>query len=34
VRIAVRTGVNGGEVITGDASRGEGFITGDAVNVA
>jgi class 3 adenylate cyclase/tetratricopeptide (TPR) repeat protein len=33
VRIAVRTGVNSGEVITGDASRGEGFITGDAVNV-
>jgi predicted ATPase/class 3 adenylate cyclase len=34
VRIAVRTGVNSGEVITGDPSRGEGFITGDAVNVA
>jgi class 3 adenylate cyclase len=34
VRIAVRTGVNSGEVITGDPSRGEGFITGDVVNVA
>jgi class 3 adenylate cyclase/tetratricopeptide (TPR) repeat protein len=34
VRIAVRTGVNSGEVVTGDPSRGEGFITGDPVNVA
>jgi predicted ATPase/class 3 adenylate cyclase len=34
VRIAVRTGVNSGEVITGDSSRGEGFITGGAANVA
>jgi class 3 adenylate cyclase/tetratricopeptide (TPR) repeat protein len=34
VRIEVRTGVNSGEVITGDPSRGEGFVTGDAVNVA
>jgi predicted ATPase/class 3 adenylate cyclase len=34
VCIAIRTGVNSGEVITGDPSRGEGFITGDAVNVA
>jgi class 3 adenylate cyclase/tetratricopeptide (TPR) repeat protein len=34
IRIAVRTGVNSGEVIAGDSSRREAFITGDAVNVA
>src|SRR5215204_2867645 len=34
IRIALRTGVNSGEVIAGDASRREAFITGDAVNVA
>jgi class 3 adenylate cyclase len=34
VRLQARTGVNTGEVITGDPSRGEGFVSGDAVNVA
>ena len=34
VRIAIRTGVNTGEVVTGDADEGQGFATGDAVNVA
>jgi|SRR5215211_272776 len=34
VRLRVRTGVNTGEVIAGDASRRHGFVTGDAVNVA
>lgn len=34
VRLGVRTGVNTGEVIAGDSSRGQGFATGDAVNVA
>jgi len=34
VRLRVRTGVNTGEVVAGDASRGQGFATGDAVNVA
>ena len=34
VRIAVRTGVNTGEVVAGDASGGQRFATGDAVNVA
>jgi class 3 adenylate cyclase len=34
IRIALRTGVDSGEVIAGDASRREAFITGDAVNVA
>ena len=32
--IAVRIGVNTGEVVTGDASSRETFVTGDAVNVA
>ncbi len=32
--IAVRTGVNTGEVIAGDAAEGASFATGDAVNVA
>ena len=34
VRLRARTGVNTGEVIAGDSSRGQGFVTGDAVNVA
>jgi class 3 adenylate cyclase/tetratricopeptide (TPR) repeat protein len=34
VRIEVRTGVNTGEVVAGDASGGQRFATGDAVNVA
>jgi class 3 adenylate cyclase len=34
VQIAVRTGVNTGEVVAGDAAQGQSFATGDAVNVA
>jgi class 3 adenylate cyclase/tetratricopeptide (TPR) repeat protein len=34
VRLQVRTGVNTGEVVAGDASEGQAFVTGDAVNVA
>jgi len=34
VRIEVRTGVNTGEVVAGDASGAQRFATGDAVNVA
>ena len=34
VTIAVRTGVNTGEVVAGDASAGQTLVTGDAVNVA
>jgi class 3 adenylate cyclase/tetratricopeptide (TPR) repeat protein len=34
ITIAVRTGVNTGEVVAGDASAGQAFATGDAVNVA
>jgi class 3 adenylate cyclase/tetratricopeptide (TPR) repeat protein len=34
VRIAVRTGVNTGEVVAGDGAATESFATGDAVNVA
>jgi len=34
VRIQVRTGVNTGEVIAGDAAAGQSFATGDTVNVA
>jgi class 3 adenylate cyclase/tetratricopeptide (TPR) repeat protein len=34
VRLDVRTGVNTGEVVAGDASGGQRFATGDAVNVA
>src|SRR5918999_2924635 len=34
VRIQVRVGVNTGEVVAGDASGGQRFATGDAVNVA
>jgi class 3 adenylate cyclase/tetratricopeptide (TPR) repeat protein len=34
IRILARIGVNTGEVIAGDSSRGEAFVVGDAVNVA
>jgi predicted ATPase/class 3 adenylate cyclase len=34
VTIAIRTGVNTGEVVTGDPTRGESFVVGDPVNVA
>jgi class 3 adenylate cyclase/tetratricopeptide (TPR) repeat protein len=34
VRLRTRTGVNTGEVVAGDPDLGEGFIVGDAVNVA
>jgi class 3 adenylate cyclase/tetratricopeptide (TPR) repeat protein len=34
VTIVTRTGVDTGEVIAGDASAGESFVVGDAVNVA
>jgi class 3 adenylate cyclase/tetratricopeptide (TPR) repeat protein len=34
VTIATRTGINTGEVVAGDATRGESFVIGDAVNVA
>jgi class 3 adenylate cyclase/tetratricopeptide (TPR) repeat protein len=34
VRIGVRTGINTGEVIAGDAAQGQAFATGDAVVVA
>jgi class 3 adenylate cyclase/tetratricopeptide (TPR) repeat protein len=34
VRLAVRTGVNTGEVIVGERSGDEGYVVGDAVNVA
>src|SRR6266571_9526319 len=34
VRLAVRIGVNTGEVVAGDASAGQKLVTGDAVNVA
>lgn len=34
VRIAVRTGINTGEVIAGDPAQGQAFATGDAVVVA
>jgi class 3 adenylate cyclase/tetratricopeptide (TPR) repeat protein len=34
VTIAMRTGVNTGEVVAGDASGGQRFATGDTVNVA
>jgi class 3 adenylate cyclase len=34
VRIQVRTGVNTGEVVAGDAEAGQFLVTGDAVNVA
>jgi class 3 adenylate cyclase/tetratricopeptide (TPR) repeat protein len=34
VRLQVRTGVNTGEVIAGDPSLGQAFVSGDTVNVA
>jgi class 3 adenylate cyclase len=34
VRLRVRTGVNTGEVVAGDASLGQSLVLGDAVNVA
>jgi class 3 adenylate cyclase len=34
VRIAVRIGINTGEVVAGDEATGEPFATGDAVNLA
>jgi class 3 adenylate cyclase/tetratricopeptide (TPR) repeat protein len=34
VRLHARIGVNTGEVVVGDPSSGESFVTGDAVNVA
>jgi class 3 adenylate cyclase/tetratricopeptide (TPR) repeat protein len=34
VTIQVRTGVNTGEVVAGDPSRGQSLVTGDAVNTA
>jgi predicted ATPase/class 3 adenylate cyclase len=33
-RLSIRTGVNTGEVVAGDASAGQKLVTGDAVNVA
>ena len=33
-RLQIRTGVNTGEVIAGDHSEGQSFVTGDTVNVA
>jgi class 3 adenylate cyclase/tetratricopeptide (TPR) repeat protein len=34
VRLALRTGVNTGEVVVGDAVQGQDLVVGDAVNVA
>jgi class 3 adenylate cyclase/tetratricopeptide (TPR) repeat protein len=34
VRLRIRIGVNTGEVVAGDPSRGQAFVSGDAVNVA
>ncbi|MHB1234926.1 MAG: AAA family ATPase [Microbacteriaceae bacterium] len=34
VRLKARTGVNSGEVMAGDPSSGQAFVSGDAVNVA
>jgi predicted ATPase/class 3 adenylate cyclase len=34
VRLALRTGINTGEVVAGDPAAGNSFVTGDAVNVA
>ncbi len=32
--VQIRTGVNTGDVVSGDPASGEGFVSGDAVNVA
>jgi predicted ATPase/class 3 adenylate cyclase len=34
LRLEIRTGVNTGEVVAGDPTRGDSFVTGDTVNVA
>ena len=34
VQIAVRTGLNSGDVVAGDGATGHALVTGDAVNVA
>ena len=34
VRLSIRTGVNTGEVVAGDPSTAQAFVSGDAVNVA
>ena len=34
VRLRIRTGINTGEVVAGDPSRGQAFVSGDTVNVA
>jgi class 3 adenylate cyclase len=34
VRLEIRTGVNSGEVVAGDPSSGQSFVSGDTVNVA
>src|SRR5688500_1486733 len=34
VQIAIRTGINSGDVVAGDTSAGQALVTGDAVNVA
>jgi len=34
IQIAIRTGINSGDVVAGDASSGQSLVTGDAVNVA
>jgi class 3 adenylate cyclase/tetratricopeptide (TPR) repeat protein len=34
VRLRTRMGINTGEVVAGDPSRGQSFVSGDAVNVA
>src|SRR5213076_980048 len=34
IRLSLRTAVNTGEVVTGDPSAGQGFVTGEAVVVA
>jgi len=34
IQIAIRTGINSGDVVAGDGSSGQSLVTGDAVNVA
>ena len=34
IQIAIRAGMNSGDVVAGDASSGQSLVTGDAVNVA